>query len=471
MGGRARAPVLPFLLFLAAGLISYSINRNLKFVFWDEFLWHPDVARLAREAIASRDWAALLHPTRWQYPPLFFWVDGALVGLLGESFAVFRLPSIVSSALLAPWAYLIGRAAGGERAGILAGLYALLLPLAHRYGSALLVDPLQAALVGAALLAFVRAETRGGSLFPAGTLAALAVSTKYTSLLLPAALLLVLLADRVRSGASVRRRAPIEIVLFAALSFFPLLLLREEDRALLRAMAFWRSLPFDWADLFRVVPAPLFVFALLAPLLRASFSRAMRGPVLFLALWLLFFFWGRRQMNWLLPAAVPLAALAGHATAVWVGGRRSLLAVSAAAAILLYGGYRSAREILIYRETERIYNEAAAYANERVSPDEIVVVDALPFESPLYLHSSTCNARFACYREGRLALLVPWVFENYKRRGFDGAAWGEVHEREIRETWRLEKRFLANGRPILEIYANPAFLPRSEKNGPPEAGP
>ncbi len=429
------------------------------------------MARLAREAIPSRDWAALLHPTRWQYPPLFFWVDGVLVRLLGEPLAVFRLPSIVSSAFLAPLAYSIGRAAGGERSGLLAGCYALLLPLAHRYGSALLVDPFQAALVGAALLAFVRAETRGGSLIPAGALCALAVSTKYTSLLLPAALLLVLLADRARRGASERKRAAIEIVLFALLSLLPLLFLRQEDRALLRAMAFWRSLPFDWADLFRAVPAPLFVLALLAPLLRARFPRVMRGPYLFLVLWLLFFFWGRRQMNWLLPASVPLAVLAGRATAVWTEGRRSLLAVSAAAAVLLYGGYRSAREILIYRETERIYSEAAAYANDHVPPEGVVVVDALPFESPLYLHSSTCNARFACYREGRLALLVPWVFENYKLRGFDGSAWGEVHEREIRETWRLEKRFLVDGRPILEIYANPAFMPRRGRAEPPEPGP
>jgi hypothetical protein len=366
----------------------------------------------------------------------------------------------LSSASLAPWAYLTGRCAGGERTGILAGLYALLLPLAHRYGTSLLVDPFQAALVGAALYSFVRAEKEGRSLLPVTLLVAAAGAAKYTSLLLAASLLLVLLSDLWRPAAEGRRTRS-EPWLFALLALSPLLFVRRGDLTLLREMSYWRSLPLEWADLFRLVPVPLLILALLAPHPRCRFPGVLRGIFLFLLVWLAFFFWRRGQMNWLLPSAVPLAVLAAHATIVHVGGRMRVIAGAGAIAALLYGGERSVAEIRAYRARERIYSEAGAFVDARVPPGGIIAVDALPFTGSVYLRTETCDVRGTSFRDASFALLLPWVFENYKIRGFSGAAWGEVHETEVRAGWTLEKRYFLEGEPILEIYANPKPARRS----------
>jgi predicted membrane-bound mannosyltransferase len=412
------------------------------------------VLRVARESLPNFDLPGLLHPTRWQYPPLFFLAEGAVVRVLGEGPAAFRVVSILASALLAPWAFLAARSASGTRAGVLAGLFALTLPVAHRFGAALLVDPLHASLAGAALFLFVRAEKEGRSLLPAGLLAGLAAATKYTSILLSASLAAALLAGRARHpGGEPRRRA--EILAFAALALAPLLFLRGEDLCLLRAMAFWRSPPFAWGDFLRVVPAPLLLLALLAPLAQARFPRALAGAYAYLVLTLLFFLWRRQQMNWILPAAVPVALLAGHAASVWMRGRGRLPVGALLCGLLAYGVLESAREVRAYRETARVYAEASSYVAARVSPEDLVAVDALPFESPPYARYEPCDVRKECYRRARYAILVPWVFENYKSRGFSYSAWGEVRETEIRRKWTLEKRLHAGGRPAVEIYANP----------------
>lgn len=438
----------------AAGLAAYSVNRDLRFVHWDEFLWYPEVLRAAEGTLRAPDPESLLHPTRWQYPPLFFLAAGALVRLLGESFFSFRLLSILSSASLAPFAFLLGRSAAGARTGIVAGLYTLLFPLAHRYGGSLLVDPFQAALIAAALFLFARAEKTGGSLLPAAAAAALAGSAKYTSLLLPASLAVVLIAGRRLRGPG-EGRSRREILLFALLSFAPLLFLRRQDFELLREMSAWKSLPLDGGDLLRVLPLPLLLAALLVPALRRGLPRALAGPYTFLVAWLAFFLWRRQQPNWLLPAAVPLAVLAAHATVLLAAGKRRILVGAAAAALLVYGGWRSSAEVGAYREQERIYAEAAAYVDARVPTGGFVAVDALPFAGTIYLRSPTRDVRNVGFRDAARAILLPWVFENYKIRGFSGSAWGEVHETEIRGSWTLEKRYALQGKPILEVWANP----------------
>ncbi|MFH1279814.1 MAG: glycosyltransferase family 39 protein [Candidatus Eisenbacteria bacterium] len=446
----------PLLLFIA-GLVAFGWNRDLKFVWWDEFLWYPEVLRVARESLPHGDIAALLHPTAWQYPPLFFLVAGGVVKILGESFFAYRALSILASALLALWAYGIARERGGNRAGMLAGYLALTFPLAHRFGAALLVDPFQAALVGGALFLFVRAESRRTSLRGAAIVTALAGATKYTSFILPAAVLLVLLHDRLRSGPEEEKRTWGEIAFFGVVSFFPLLFLRLEDVRLLREMTFWRSLPLDWADLGRLVPPTLPLLALGAPLLRGRFPRSFRAPWLFLLLWTLFFLWRRQhqQMNWFLPAAVPLAALASWTLMVGAASRMRFLASLAAAATVLYGGHRSWVEIRDYRERERIYTEATAFVNEMTSAEGLVVVDALPFKSPLYVRPRTIDVRHGDPEEGEYAILVPWVYDNFRIRGLRGGAWGEVREDAIRESWVLEKEYEVEGERVLEVWRNP----------------
>jgi len=466
MGRAGRwAPLLAVPLLLLAGLFAFLYNRDLRPVFWDEFLWRPEILRVARELIPAGDWRALLHPTDWQYPPLYFLLAGGAVSLFGESAFHFRLLSIVSSALLAPLAFLAGRKAGGWRTAFFAGLIALALPISHRFGGAVLVDPFQTVLVSAALLFFVRAEADRRSLLPAAIFAALAGATKYTSLLLPAALFAALLYGKTRRGDGSEQRGWGEILLFGAIGAAPLLFLRGSDLSLLREMTGWRSLPFDWGGFFRIVPSPLLLLAVALPVVRRPFPRALRGPGLFVILWALFFFWRQQQMNWFLPASLPLALIAGSSLACLAEHRWHVPALVVAAAVLLHAGARSIDEVRLYRERERVYTEAATYVNRRVPPRDLVVIDALPFTSDIYIRSVPCDVRNVRYEEGRYAILLPWVFENYKIRGFRGSAWGEVHESRIRAEWTLEKEYFVGGEKAIEVYANPKRAGKGKGKG------
>ena len=460
------APLLAVPLLLIAGLFTYLTNRDLRPVFWDEFLWRPEILRVARDLIPAGDWRALLHPTEWQYPPLYFLFGGGVVSFLGESAFHFRLLSILSSALLAPLAFLAGRKAGGLWTAIFAGLIALSLPISHRFGGALLVDPFQTVLISAALLLFVRAEADRRSLLPAAVFAALAGATKYTSLLLPVALIAALLYEKFRRADGPERRGWREIVLFGAIGAAPILFLRGSDLSLLREMTAWRSLPFDWGEFFKLVPASLLLLAVVLPVVRQPFPRVLRGPGFFLILWALFFFWRRQQMNWFLPAALPLALIAGSTLARLAGVRRwRITALLLAAVVLLHAGVRSINEVRLYRERERVYTEAATWVNRRVPPGDLVVIDALPFASDIYIRSIPCDVRNVRYEEGHYAILLPWVFENYKIRGFRGSAWGEVHESRIRDEWTLEKEYFVGGEKAVEVYANPRWAGRGKGKG------
>ncbi|MBN1825669.1 MAG: glycosyltransferase family 39 protein [Candidatus Eisenbacteria bacterium] len=457
--GPGRPPLLETAFFLAAGLLLFSIHLFRRPVLWDEFLWYPEIVRVARTVIGGQSLRELLAPTRWQYPPLFFLAAGALVRLFGASFAACRALPALSSALLAPLAFAACGRAVSPRAGRLAALFLLTSPLLHRYGSAILVDPAQAALLAGALALYLRAETERKSLAPSAALAALAVATKYTSALLPASLLALLLFDRLRPGAGEngRRRGAVEIALFAALSFAPLLFLRRSDLELMREMTVWRSLPFGWSLFLRIAPIPLPLLALAAPAIRRRFPRPLRGAWLFFLCWSLFFLWRRQQMNWYLPALFPSAILAGALLDRFAGAGRRALPWLAAVPILAWGGYRSGVEILDYRAMERIYVEAGELVNRNVPPSAPVVADALPFRSPLYVRRAAIDARDPAFRRGAWAVLVPWVAENYRIRGFRRGAWGEVHEGEIRRSWRPVRTFERGGRIVLEIYENPDF--------------
>ncbi len=469
--------LLGILLFAAAGIGFFSANGKLGLVHWDEFLWHPEIARVAEELLSKGSWPALLHPTDWQYPPLFFLAAGAVVRFLGDSFFAMRLLSIVSAGLLAPLAFCIARRSAGWKAGLLAGGWVLAFPLLHRFGYALLVDPFQAFLIAGALALFVRAEDEGRSVLPAAVVAGLAGATKYTSLLVAVVLVGLLLAARVapaagRAGATKggagemgrgRVRPWRETALFAAISFAPLLLLRGSDIGLLREMSFWRGVPFDWGDFFRVAPLLLLLLALAAPLSRGGMPRLLRAPYFFLLLWMLFFFWRRQQMNWFLPAVVPAAVLAAHTLSRPVTRPWKVAALAVAVALLGYGGLESYGERERYRETERAFRRADALINRHVPHGGAIVVDGLPFQSAFYGHRRALDVRHVGFRDGHCAVLLPWVFENYLVRGFSGSAWGERHEREIRSSWRLEEEYVVDGEVILQIYTNPKMVQSPRK--------
>ena len=445
--------LLPPLLFVA-GTAFYMINGSARLVFWDEFFWYPEILRMARSTLPRLDIPAMIHPTTWQYPPLFFLVSGVAARLIDEQPIACRLVSILSSAALAPLAFLMARKLHGLPAGCMAGAIMLSLPLAHRFGSAVLVDPFQAALIALALYLLVRFLNEGTSPLSATLVTVLACSTKYTSFLFAAVVgVCILLTPGKR--VSIRLRA-VCLVLLA----LPLLFLRGEDIELLRLMTTWKSLPLDWSDLFTLVSPVLLVFVPAAAFTLRSSSRGMRAVWSAAALWLLFFFLRRQQMNWLLPAAVPMAVVAGCALSRIASGPGRFAGAAALLYLVAAGAIHSLDESGDYRERGAIYSEAGEWITERVPPDGMVAVDAFMFNNRLYVGAATIDVRQAAYNRSHFALLVPWVYENFSIGGFEGSGAGKMHEEEIRAKWKRERTFEMDDEVILEIYSNPIYRKR-----------
>jgi 4-amino-4-deoxy-L-arabinose transferase-like glycosyltransferase len=102
----------------------------------------------------------------WPYPPLYFWLSGALVRVTGLNLFTLRLVSFVASVVvLALLVLIVRRATGNLVAGIVAaGLYAATYRVSGAWADTARVDSLLLALLLAAVLVGMRARTwRGGA--------------------------------------------------------------------------------------------------------------------------------------------------------------------------------------------------------------------------------------------------------------------------------------------------------------------
>lgn len=133
----------------------------------------------------------------WPYPPLYFWLTGALARVAGVELPVLRVVSFVASlAALVLLALIVRRAGGSVVAGIAAaGLLAASFRVSGAFADTARVDSLFLALLLAAVLAGMRARTwRGG--VGMGVVLLLAFLTKQNALVVAAPVLLWLLVRR-----------------------------------------------------------------------------------------------------------------------------------------------------------------------------------------------------------------------------------------------------------------------------------
>jgi hypothetical protein len=141
--------------------------------------------------------------TPWPYPPLYFWLTGALARLTGVDLTTMRVVSFTASlAVLLLLVLIVRRAGGSTVAGIAAaGLYAATYRVSGAFADTGRVDSLLLALLLAAVLVGMRTRTwRGGAAL--GALLLLAFLTKQNALVVAAPMLCWLLFRRRRAGVA-----------------------------------------------------------------------------------------------------------------------------------------------------------------------------------------------------------------------------------------------------------------------------
>ena len=135
--------------------------------------------------------------TPWPYPPLYFWLSGALAKVTGVDLTTMRVVSVAASiAVLVLLALIVRRAGGSTVAGIVAaGLYAATYRVSGAFADTARVDSLFLALLLAAVFVGMRARTWRGGMW-LGAVLLLAFLTKQNALLVAAPMLLWLLVRR-----------------------------------------------------------------------------------------------------------------------------------------------------------------------------------------------------------------------------------------------------------------------------------
>ncbi len=141
--------------------------------------------------------------TPWPYPPMYFWLTGAVAEVTGVSISSLRLVSFAAGLIvLLLIALIVRRAAGSVLAGVVAaGLYAASYRVSGAWADTARVDSLLLAFLLGAVLLGLRARTWRGGLAVGGLLF-LAFLTKQNALLVASPMLLWLVIRRRPVGLS-----------------------------------------------------------------------------------------------------------------------------------------------------------------------------------------------------------------------------------------------------------------------------
>jgi len=298
----------------------------------------PDEPRYARVAVEMQRASEWVTPTLqgqpWlEKPPLYYWLAGAAFGVLGETEAAARVPSVLALLLLTGATALFGARLYGSAAGVHAGFVAGTALLPFAYGRAASMDMLLAATVTLAVgLAGLRLVGISGRTACVGAAAAAGLATLAKGplgLLLPG----LVVGGYLLSTREWRRLrevvAPGALVAFAIVALpWYVAILRDQGRHFLDVFIlshnvqrftstihnhpgpFWYYLPvlllglFPWSGL--AIPG----------LIRSELreSRADRFVLLWLVLPFVFFSLAASKLpGYILPCVPPLAILTGRA--------------------------------------------------------------------------------------------------------------------------------------------------------------
>ena len=203
LGHQSRTVLAPPLLLVPAALVpvvAYVVVAVLRIGYPYELTYFEgSTVEVAARVVAGQPLYA--PPTTeyapWPYPPLYFWLSGALARVTGLNLFTLRLVSFVASVVvLALLVLIVRRATGNLVAGIVAaGLYAATYRVSGAWADTARVDSLLLALLLAAVLVGMRARTwRGGAAL--GVVFFVAFLAKQNALVVAAPVLLWLLFRR-----------------------------------------------------------------------------------------------------------------------------------------------------------------------------------------------------------------------------------------------------------------------------------
>ena len=170
---------------------------------------------------AAELWARTITLSQDSHPPLYYLTLHTWMRLLGDSEIAVRLPSALCGLALVAFIYLLGKALGGRRVGLMAALLAAVSPYLVWYSQEVRMYMLLGLLSTAGFYCLWQGLESGAARWWAGHLTA-TVAGMYTqvigSLLLPVHALVALLFIRQPRRAA----AGLGAVLLAALAFIPL---------------------------------------------------------------------------------------------------------------------------------------------------------------------------------------------------------------------------------------------------------
>jgi hypothetical protein len=216
---RARTAVAPNVLLVAAALvpiITYVVVAVRRIGYPYELTYFEgSTVEVTARVVAGQ---SLYGPpttdfTPWPYPPLYFWLTGALAQVTGVNLLSLRLVSFAASlVVLVLLAVVVRRVSGSLVAGVVAaGLYAATYRVSGASADTARVDSLLLALLLAAVLVGMRARSwRGGVLLGATFL--VAFLAKQNALVVAAPVLLWLLVRRRPTGSRVGLAAAATLV-------------------------------------------------------------------------------------------------------------------------------------------------------------------------------------------------------------------------------------------------------------------
>jgi len=371
----------------ATGILLALVLALLVFRLGAVPLVGPDEPRYARVAVEMHRAGAWLRPTLagepWlEKPPLYYWLAGASFGVLGETEAAARVPSVLAALLFVAATALFGARLYGRAAGLHGGFVAGLSLLPFAYGRAASMDMLLAATVTVAIgLCGLRLLGIAGRLAVVGAAASAGIATLAKGplgLLLP--LLVIggyLLATRewrfLRELAAPGAIAAFSLIAapwYVAISvdqgrrFLDVFILNHNVERFTSTIhnhpgPLWYYLPILLAGLF-----PWSGLAL--PALARTQPRTSRAD-LFLVLWLVlplvfFSLAGSKLPGYILPCVPPLAILMGRAADRMVTEgptpERQLSGRVAALVGLVLGALVAASPAALFRVQEPLWRSA-----------------------------------------------------------------------------------------------------------------
>lgn len=423
MGKRAPKPTsnpdparfVPAVTLFLATIATRLIPFNVTLVGWDEWILSGISVRLARVYLPGMEWYDVLVPTGYSYPPVFFWLNGGLIYLLGSEPLVLRMITILSEAACVFTVCMVAQQLAGRFAAWAAGMLAF-ATLYLSFHETVTMDYLLSWWILLSLWWFLKAlDTESGTaLVWAIFFSSAAVFTKYHGVVYHAILcaaVAVLPATRrmlrgrtLLASLAAALALPCGLLALEALTWHFYGYEKTHIAEVLRVMG-WTSYVQDprtgavvvasWSYYF------VYLWEVLGPVVCVvgvgavayALGARRRDLAIVVVIAVLWFLWAStaslKNARYILPGTLMLYPVAG-AMLAWVFqregyGRQAAVAILGIA--ILAGLWDTRARIGGYMREADIHQRVYAYLREHVPADAVVMAESAPFQWGMSLRS------------------------------------------------------------------------------------